>query len=71
MEDDELKYNLRQSFARPAYSVLCSVGKSVLVMKEILWKNNLYFVRDVLITYVNFIRTAIIAIEEKQKALLS
>jgi hypothetical protein len=40
-------------------------------MKEILWKNNLYFVRDVLITYVNFITTAIIAIEEKQKALLS
>jgi hypothetical protein len=40
---------------RPAYSVSYKSGKSVLITKETLLKNNLNFVKDVPMIYVNFI----------------
>jgi hypothetical protein len=48
-------------FTPPAYSVSRKVGKSVLVMKETLWKNNRNFVKDVPMTYVNFIIIVIVS----------
>lgn len=41
----------------------------MLMMKKILWKNNLHTVEDVHMKYVNFIRIEIIASEEKKKVL--
>ena len=43
----------------------------MLIVKETLWKNNLNFVKDVPMIYVNFIITVIIVSEgEKKKVML-
>jgi hypothetical protein len=42
----------------------------VLTMKETLWKNTCNFVKDVHISFVNFIIIVIIVSEKKYKALL-
>ena len=47
------------------YSVSHRGGKSVLIMKEILWKNNLNFVKDVPMIYLNFITILIVVFESK------
>jgi hypothetical protein len=39
--------------------------KSVLIMKENLWKNNINFVKDIPIKYINFNVTVIIFSDEK------
>ena len=55
-----------QSFMRLAESILRKGGKSVLIMKEeTLWKNNLNFIKDVPMMYVNFIITVIIVLKKK------
>jgi hypothetical protein len=61
-DDDYLKDGVRQSwgtaaksFLRPAYTISNKDGKSVLIMKESLWKNNPNFGKDVPMIYVNFI----------------
>ena len=36
-----------KSFVQPPYTVIFKGGKSVLIMKKTLWKNNLNFVKDV------------------------
>ena len=54
-----------KSFTLLAYSILCQDGKSVLKMKETLWKNNLIFTKDVPMIYVNLILTVIIMSEKK------
>ena len=43
-----------KSFTQPAYSFSYKDGKSVLIM-ETLWKNNLNFIKDMLMFYINFI----------------
>jgi hypothetical protein len=50
---------------QPAYSVSHRGGKSVLIMKETLWKNNLYFVKDVPMIHLNFITILIVVFESK------
>lgn len=50
---------------QPAYSVSHRGGKSVLTMKETLWKNNLNFVKDVPMIYLNFI-TILVAVFERK-----
>jgi hypothetical protein len=40
-------------------------------MKETLWKNNLNFVNDVLVTYINLIVIVVIVSEKQWEALLS
>jgi len=45
----------------------CKGGNSVLIVKETLWKNNLNFVKDVPMIYVNFIITVIIVSEGEKK----
>lgn len=52
------------SFMWPAYSVSCKSGKSVLIMKRV-WKNNLKFVKDVPMRYVNFIIIVMTVSEKK------
>ena len=54
-----------KNFMWPAYSISCRSGKSVLIMKETLWKNNLNFAKD-----VNFIATLIILSEKKYELLV-
>lgn len=44
-----------KSFTWPEYIVWCKGGKSVLIMTETLWENNLKFVRYVLIIYVSIV----------------
>jgi hypothetical protein len=44
-----------KSFMQPEYSISCKDGKSVLIMKETLWKSNLNFVKDIPMLYLNFI----------------
>jgi hypothetical protein len=51
---------------QPAYSNSNKGGKSVLIWKKDLWKNNLNFVMDVPTIYVNFITTVITDCEEKK-----
>jgi hypothetical protein len=46
------------------------VKKNVLKTKETLWKNNLNFVKDVSIIYVNFITTVLTVTEKKKETLL-
>ena len=58
-------YTYRQSSVQLTYSIWCKVGKSLLIMKESLWKNNLKFVKD-----VNFVVIVIIVSEKKYKTLL-
>jgi hypothetical protein len=55
---------------RPAYSISCRGGKSVLIMKETLWKNNLNTAKDVPMLYINFIATVIILSEKKCESLV-
>jgi hypothetical protein len=50
---------------QPAYSVSHREGKSVLIMKETLWKNNLNLVKYVHMIYLNFITILIIVFESK------
>ena len=66
---DKPKHNLQEvkgsdasamSTMRLAYSVLIKGGKSASIMKEILWTNNVNFVKDVPMICVNFITIAII-----------
>jgi hypothetical protein len=70
-DDDELNHSVKtsdgsaKSFTRPTYSVSRKGGKSALVMKKTLWKNNLDFVKDVPVIYVSFIIIAIIVSEKK------
>jgi len=40
-------------------------------MRETLWKNNINFVKDVPVVYINLIILVIIVSEKKYKALLS
>jgi hypothetical protein len=44
-----------RSFTRPAYSVLRTIGEIVLILKDTLWKNILFFVKDMPMIYVNVI----------------
>jgi hypothetical protein len=53
------------NFTVAAYSFSSKGGKSVLLMKGILYKNNLNFVKDVPTKYVNFTVTESIVSEEK------
>jgi len=41
------------------------------IIKETLWKNNLNFVKDVPMIYVNFIKIVVIIAEENMRDLLS
>ena len=59
-----------KNFMGLAYSISHKSGKSVLIMKEILWKNNLNFAKDVPMLYVNFIATLIILPEKKYESLV-
>jgi hypothetical protein len=59
-----------KSFMRLAYSILRGSGKSVLIMKETLWKNNLNFAEDVPMLYIDFIATVIILSEKKYESLV-
>jgi len=68
-DKDKPKHNIREmkgsgasamSTMRLAYSVSCKGGKGASIMKEILWTNNVNFVKDVSMIYVNLITTAII-----------
>jgi hypothetical protein len=54
-----------KSFKRPTYSVSCKVGKTVLIMKQNLWKNNLSFANDVPMTCVNSI-VFVLTVSEKK-----
>jgi hypothetical protein len=62
---------IQQSFTRPASSVSCKGGKTVLITKEILWKNYFNLVKDVSMIYINFILIAIIVSEKKWEEKLS
>jgi hypothetical protein len=44
-----------KSYKRHAFSVSRKSGKTLFIMKETLWKNNLNFVDDVPTMYVSFI----------------
>jgi hypothetical protein len=55
-----------KSFMQVAYSTSHKGEKSVLIMKDTLWKNNLNFVKDVPMIYVNFIRTVVVASDKKK-----
>jgi len=48
---------LTKSFKQSVYSITRKVGRSVLIMKENLWKNNLSFVKYVTLVYAYFIKT--------------
>ena len=58
-DDDELKHGVREDLLRlfskelrrRAYGVSRNGGKSVLIMKEPLWENNINFVNDVPMIY--------------------
>ena len=54
-----------ESLTLPAYSVSRKGGKSLLIMKETLWKNSLNFVKDVLMVYVN-LSTIVVIVSEKE-----
>lgn len=54
-----------KSFRRPAYSVSPKGRKSVFIMKETFWENNLNFVEDIPMIYANFIIIIVIVSEEK------
>jgi hypothetical protein len=54
-----------KSFTRLAYSVSHKGGKSVLIMKDILWKNNRNFMNDVCTISIEFIINAIVVSEKK------
>jgi len=47
------------------------VEKSLSIIKETLWKNNLNFVKDVPMIYVNLIKIVVITAEKKMRGLLS
>jgi hypothetical protein len=53
--DDRYRSAATKSLTRPAHSVSHRRGKCVLIMKVNSLKNNLNFVKDVTIMYVNFI----------------
>jgi hypothetical protein len=50
---------------QPTCTVSHTGGKSVLIMKEILWKNNLNFVKDMPMIHLNFITILIVVFESK------
>jgi len=50
----------------PAYSFACGGGKSMLIMKETLCKNNLNFLNDIPMIYVNFF-VIVSPVSEKQR----
>jgi hypothetical protein len=54
-----------RSFRRPTYSVCHKCGKCVLKIKKNLGKNNLTFVKDALMIYINFIITVITVPDKK------
>ena len=54
-----------KTFTRPTYSISRKGGKSVLVVKKTFWKNNVKFVEDLPMIYVNFIITVIRDSEKK------
>jgi hypothetical protein len=56
-----------KSFLQLAYSISHTGGKSVLIMKKTLWKNNLNFVKGVHMICVSFITNVIIVAEEKKR----
>jgi hypothetical protein len=61
-----------KSFMWPANSISHKGGeKNLSIIKETLWKNNLNFVKDVPMIYVNFIEIVFIIAEEKMGGLLS
>jgi len=71
VDNNELKQNvwialmLQQSVNATSIQCLSQRWKSVLVMKQTLWKNNLNFVKDVPMTYLNFIKILIVVFETK------
>jgi hypothetical protein len=65
-DDDELKHSVRKELRRlskefyaTAYGVSRKGGKTVLIMEETLWGNNLNFVKQVPMIYVSIIILAI------------
>jgi hypothetical protein len=71
-EDDELKHIIGEGlrcFSKGFYATgiqrLTQRWKSVLIMNETLWKNDLNFVKDVSMRYVNVIVIAIIVYEKR------
>jgi hypothetical protein len=59
------------NFKTLAYSVVLSVGKSVLKMAETLWENSLIIAKDVRTIHGNFIVIAIYFVRKKLEPLLS
>jgi hypothetical protein len=68
-DDDELKQRaptLQQRVLLDRHTASqAKVEKSVLIMKETLWKNNLNFVKDVPMIYVSLIIIVVIVSEKK------
>lgn len=62
---------LSKWFTLMAESFSCKGGKSMSVTEDNLWKNNLYFVRDIPMVFVNFILIVVVICEQKSEALLS
>jgi hypothetical protein len=62
---------LQQRVSRVRHRVSLWRWKSVLILKETLWKNNLNFVKDLPMTYVDLIRTYCSFWEKKWETLLS
>ena len=56
--------SLQRSVMGPANSVSRKGGKTVLIMKQTLWKNNLNFGKDMSMIYVNLIIIVIIVSEK-------
>ena len=53
-------------FSPPACIASCQGGKSVFMMKQTLWKNHLYFAKDVPMAYVNTV-TIVLTVSDKKK----
>jgi hypothetical protein len=56
---------LQQSVKATSIQCLSQRWKKCVIMKETLWKNNLNFVKDVPMIYVNFITILIVVFESK------
>jgi hypothetical protein len=56
-----------QTFRGPTYNVSPKGGKSVIVMKETLWENNMDFAKDMPLSYAKFIVIVTIVSEEKNR----
>jgi hypothetical protein len=61
---NELQCFREKSFTWPAHSISHKSGESAMILQS-LWKNNLNFIHDIPIKYVNFKITVLIFLRKK------